>query len=210
MLAGMGAELNDINKTYNGSSNYTLTTDNINSGDEMIRRRFGVQPPQPQVYQDPMEPITYHDPLVQYIPQPTYNPQPIMQPTENRSDRINRLLGRAPQQEPQVQYIETPRLREIVEGVGKAIQPLVEALEDLAVLNGILVQRIEQLIKIVDPNAVVGEAPGNISEQVDNVDTFQEDIPEMEVYDPGVSMVLTEDEDTEEVDKPKRKRKTKA
>ena len=83
-----------------------------------------------------------------------------------------------------------------------------ELLEDIAVVNGILVQRIEELIHLVDPNHQIEERDltQTTSELSDNVDTFQEDIPELEVYDPGVPMSVLEDEDFKEEIKPKKKK----
>lgn len=134
----------------------------------------------------------------------------------SKSDRLNNYLGRKPKlvapQTPQM----TPRIAEINEGVSKAIAPLLESVELLATLNGLLVQRIEQLILTVDPDAII-EGVNDTSENTEliqnNPDTFPEEpIEEMEVYDPGVSMSVIDDEDTQQEVKPKKKtnRKTKA
>jgi hypothetical protein len=211
-LAGMGAELGGINRTFQSEDNhgYRMTTDNIQQADNMMRSRLGLTPPQQSYQQQFFEPSFEKESFYSIPQQPQYNLQE--NKMQNRTDRINKLLGRQVQQEPQIQYIETPRQLEIQNAVAEAIQPILEQLEDIAVINGILVQRIEQLIKVVDPEAHIDDGQQqpavNNPEQSDNTDTFQEDLPEMEVYDPEVSMSVLEDEEVAvKPKKPKRNKK---
>lgn len=207
-LAGMGAELGGIDTAFltSDSTGNRMTINNIEDADIMMKQRLGMnQPP-------PIENYNYNIPQMNYqIPQPQMT-NFVQQPKESREDRINRLIGKQTPSQPQIQYIQTPRQQEITEGVKEAIAPLLELLEDIAVVNGILVQRIEELIHLVDPNHQIEDRnlTQTASELSDNVDTFQEDIPEMEVYDPGVSMSVLEDEDFKEEIKPKKKKKVKA
>lgn len=203
-LAGMGAELGGIDTAFlsSDSTGNRMTINNIENADAMMKQRLGMnQPP-------PVEDYNYSIPQMNYqIPQPQMT-NFVQQPKESREDRINRLIGKQTPPQPQIQYIQTPRQQEITEGVKEAIVPLLELLEDIAVVNGILVQRIEELIHLVDPNHQIEERDltQTTSELSNNVDTFQEDIPEMEVYDPGVSMSVLEDEDFKEEIKPKKKK----
>jgi hypothetical protein len=120
----------------------------------------------------------------------------------SREDRINKLLGRTVQQKPQV--ISDDRSILITKAVQDAIEPINESLEDMSVLLGLVVQRLEQLIKVVDPEGY----PEDTVEHQQNTDTFQgeEEIPEpMEVYTPDVSMSVIDDE--EKAPSPSRKKK---
>lgn len=212
-LAGMGAELGGINRTFQSEDNqgYRMTTANIQEADNMMRSRLGLTQPHPQpIYQTAQfEPPFEKNTFYPVLPQPQFVQQE--NKMQNRTDRINKLLGRQVQQEPQIQYVETPRQLEIQNAVAEAIQPILEHLEDIAVINGILVQRIEQLIKVVDPEANLNDDQSqvatNVSEQADDTDTFQEDLPEMEVYDPEVSMPVLEDEEV--AAKPKKSKRNK-
>lgn len=211
-LAGMGAELGGINRTFQGEDNtgYRMTTANIHQADNMMRSRLGIASPQSVYHQPAFEPTFEKESFYPAPQQPQYIQHE--NKMQNRTDRINKLLGRQIQQEPQIQYVETPRQLEIQNAVAEAIQPILEQLEDIAIINGILVQRIEQLIKVVDPEAHIDDGQQaqttNISEQTDNVDTFQENLPEMEVYDPEVSMSVLEDEEVAvKPKKPKRNKK---
>lgn len=203
-LAGMGAELGGIDTAFlsSDSTGNRMTINNIENADAMMKQRLGMnQPP-------PIEDYSYNIPQMNYqIPQPQMT-NFVQRPKESREDRINRLIGKQAPSQPQIQYIQTPRQQEITEGVKEAIAPLLELLEDIAVVNGILVQRIEELIHLVDPNHQIEERDltQTTSELSDNVDTFQEDIPELEVYDPGVPMSVLEDEDFKEEIKPKKKK----
>lgn len=215
MLAGMGAEIRGINNAFQAEDSYgtRASGQDIEAADAMMRRRLGINRPQPipqPMYQYPVENIYMQPPY-----EPQYYTEPPMIQT-SKSDRLNNYLGRKPKsaapQEPQM----TPRIAEINEGVSKAIAPLLESVELLATLNGLLVQRIEQLILTVDPDAII-EGVNDTSENTEliqnNSDTFpEESIEEMEVYDPEVSMSVIDDEDTQQEVKPKKKtnRKTKA
>lgn len=219
MLAGMGAEIRGINNAFQAEDSYgtRASGQDIEAADAMMRRRLGINRPQPQP--QPIPQPMYQYPVENIYMQPPYEPQyytelPMIQ--TSKSDRLNSYLGRKPKpvvpQSPQM----TPRIAEINEGVSKAIAPLLESVELLATLNGLLVQRIEQLILTVDPDAII-EGVNDTSENTEliqnNPDTFpEESIKEMEVYDPGVSMSIIDDEDTQQEVKPKKKtnRKTKA
>lgn len=220
MLAGMGAEIRGINNTFQSEDLYgnRASGHDIEMADEMMRRRLGLSRPAPQPFVQPMHQQIYHYPEETYM-QPTYESQYFAEPIApqpSKADRLNNYLGRMPKpavpQQPQM----TPRIVEIKEGVDKAIAPLAETLEVLATLTGILVQRVEQLILTVDPDAVI-EGVNDTSEKTEltqnNSVTFPEEpIAEMEVYDPGVSMSVIDDEDTQQEVKPKKKtnRKSKA
>ena len=210
----MGAEIRGINNAFQAEDSYGTRASgrDIEVADAMMRRRLGLnrQQPQQMIPQYPSEDF-YMQPLYE---QPYY--QETYMPQQTKSDRLNNYLGRKPKsvtpQPPQV----TPRIAEINEGVSKAIAPLLESVELLATLNGLLVQRIEQLILTVDPDAII-EGVNDTSENTEliqnNSDTFPEEpIAEMEVYDPEVSMSVIDDEDTQQEVKPKKKtnRKTKA
>ena len=214
MLAGMGAEIRGINNAFQAEDSYGTRASgrDIEAADAMMRRRLGLnrQQSQQMIPQYPSEDF-YMQPLYE---QPYY--QETYMPQQTKSDRLNNYLGRKPKpvvpQQPQM----TPRIAEINEGVSKAIAPLLESVELLATLNGLLVQRIEQLILTVDPDAII-EGVNDTSENTEliqnNPDTFPEEpIAEMEVYDPEVSMSVIDDEDTQQEVKPKKKtnRKTKA
>ena len=217
MLAGMGAEIRGINNAFQAEDSYGTRASgrDIEAADAMMRHRLGMTKPQPQPIPQPM----YQYPVENTYMQPPYEPQYYVEPPmiqTSKSDRLNNYLGRKPKsvapQPPQM----TPRIAEINEGVSKAIAPLLESVELLATLNGLLVQRIEQLILTVDPEAII-EGVNDTSENTEliqnNPDTFPEEpIEEMEVYDPGVSMSVIDDEDTQQEVKPKKKtnRKTKA
>lgn len=203
-LAGMGAELGNIDNSFQStdSTGYRMNINNIDQADAIMRNRLGMN----QQY----GPVCFHEPLTNYqeieymqpVPQQFFSPS-------NREERINRFLGRTTKQEPQIQYVETPRQIEIQTAVKEALQPVLEALEDIAMINGIMVQRIEQLIKTVDPDTSLEDrAEADISSELsNNQKEFQEDIPEMEVYDPGVSMSVLDDEPEEIAVKPKKKNK---
>lgn len=210
----MGAEIRGINNAFQAEDSYGTRASgrDIEAADAMMRHRLGLNRHQPQqmIPQYPSEDF-YMQPLYE---QPYY--QETYMPQQTKSDRLNNYLGRKPKsvapQPPQV----TPRIAEINEGVSKAIAPLLESVELLATLNGLLVQRIEQLILTVDPDAII-EGVNDTSENTEltqnNFDTFSEEsIKEMEVYDPEVSMSVIDDEDTQQEVKTKKKtnRKTKA
>ena len=210
----MGAEIQGINRSFQTEDSYGTRASgrDIEAADAMMRRRLGLnrQQPQQMIPQYPSEDF-YMQPLYE---QPYY--QETYMPQQTKSDRLNNYLGRKPKSVAPQQPQMTPRIAEINEGVSKAIAPLLESVELLATLNGLLVQRIEQLILTVDPDAII-EGVNDTSENTEliqnNPDTFPEEtIEEMEVYDPGVSMSVIDDEDTQQEVKPKKKtnRKTKA
>lgn len=221
MLAGMGAEIQGINRAFQAEDSYgtRASGSDIEAADAMMRRRLGMSRPQPQpVYQNISQPM-YQYPSEETYMQPSYDSMYFQEqyaPQPSKSDRLNSYLGRKPKVVQQPVPVTTPRVNEIKEGVSKAIAPLIETVEMLATLNGILVQRIEQLILTVDPDAVI-EGVNDTSEKTEliHIDsgTFPEEpIAEMEVYDPEVSMSVIEDEDTPQEAKPKKKtnRKNKA
>lgn len=221
MLAGMGAEIRGINSAFQAEDSYGTRASgrDIEAADAMMRHRLGMTKPQPQPIPQNISQPMYQYPAENVYMQPPYEPQyyiesPMIQ--TSKSDRLNNYLGRKPKSVAPQQPQMTPRIAEINEGVSKAIAPLLESVELLATLNGLLVQRIEQLILTVDPDAII-EGVNDTSENTEliqnNPDTFPEEpIEEMEVYDPGVSMSVIDDEDTQQEVKPKKKtnRKTKA
>ena len=221
MLAGMGAEIRGINSAFQAEDSYGTRASgrDIEAADAMMRHRLGMTKPQPQPIPQNISQPMYQYPAENVYMQPTYEPQYYQEqyaPQPSKSDRLNNYLGRKPRaaQSPAPQV--TPRMAEISEGVSKAIAPLLESIEMLATLNGILVQRVEQLILTVDPDAVI-EGVNDTSDKTelphnDSVTFPEEPIAEMEVYDPEVSMSVIDDEDTQEEVKPKKKtnRKNKA
>lgn len=104
--------------------------------------------------------------------------------TDNhREDRINRFLGKTAQPKPQ----DNPQGLDKV--IAAALKPVEDRLEDISILTGLVVQRLEELINIVNDNP----APSEMTMPIESPEgeTFQE----VETFDPEVSMVLTKDED---------------
>lgn len=195
LLAMAGGDLRLIDKSYkeNEQGDYSGNRNraNINAvenADYNIRQRLGMVQPQHQFQPQPMMnyPI-YPEQNMQFM---NYQPAP---PKPSREERINKLLGKNSVPVQQAVVPPSDEYAMIVEAVKEALIPVTEQLEDIAVLNGLLVQRLEKLIKVVDPAV-------NFDEAVEvQGPSFQSEEPQMEqqmeVYDPEVSMSLTDDEE---------------
>lgn len=210
LLAFAGADLSSIDKSFNGDayygdrSGYRQTVNgSIEEADQSIMRRMTptyIQQPVPQ----------YETPIIQ---QPQMNYQPVIsQPKTSREERINKLLGKTTPQPTQPVVVQTDDYTQTVNAVKEALEPVTEQLEDIAVLIGLMVQRLEQLIKVVDSDAIQEEEPAAIVDDVmADATPFHLDYPEthepMEVYHPEVSMSVLDDEEEAVQEAPKKKRK---
>ena len=213
LLAFAGANLSSIDKSFNGEAyygdrtGYRQTANSVEAADLSIQRRMKPSyTPEPIFYNQQFpEPQTIQPSQVSY--QPMHST-----PKISREERINKLLGKsAPEQQMPV-VVQTDEYVQTVNAVKEALEPVTEQLEDIAVLIGIMVQRLEQLIKIVDSDAVSQEEPvGMVNEvmaesQPFHLDYLENDEP-MEVYDPEVSMSVLDDEENTVQEAPKKKRK---
>ena len=206
-LAAMGAEHSDIDKSFQGEYKYGDSTGNrtsalttIEYADEQMKRRLGMSQPIAESYN--MNPIM-NQPF--YIPQQVVQPV-VQQPKVSREDRLNKLLGKTVQSQP-AQVVQNDQHLQLIAAIKEALEPVTEQLEDIAILNGLLVQRIEKLIKVVDPDAVLDDnniQPPEVSFQEPNE---EESFEPMEVYNPEVTMSLTDDEEAPVVTQTKKKRK---
>lgn len=202
LLAFAGADLSSIDKSFNGDayygdrSGYRQTVNgSIEAADQSIMRRMTptyIQQPVPQ----------YETPITQ---QPQMNYQPVIsQPKTSREERINKLLGKTTPQPTQPVVVQTDDYTQTVNAVKEALEPVTEQLEDIAVLIGLMVQRLEQLIKVVDTDAI----PEEVIQEGQPFQIDEEPEPEpMEVYDPEVSMSVLDDEEETVQEVPKKKRK---
>lgn len=143
---------------------------------------------QEPVYQQPVQPQyqyeEYKIPQTVTIPEHIDNNVTMNWNTDNhREDRINRFLGKTAQPKPQ----DNPQSLDKV--IAAALKPVEDRLEDISILTGLVVQRLEELINIVNDNP----APSEMTMPIESPEgeTFQE----VETFDPEVSMVLTKDED---------------
>jgi hypothetical protein len=206
LLALTGADLKNIDNSFAGDYRYGDSTGNrmvvsnsLDNADYMMRNRLGINPPpQPQEFYQPQY---ISQPVNQPVPQ-MYNPQPV-----SREDRINKLLGKTAQPVIQQPVIVDEHVA-LVNALAEALKPLTEHLEDIAILNGLMVQRLEKLIKIVDPNADIDGSDDSFqSHQTTEDDT---ELPDnLEVYNPEVSMSVTEDEEISVPTQVKRKKTKK-
>ena len=209
LLALTGADLKNIDNSFAGDYRYGDSTGNrmvvsnsLDNADYMMRNRLGInQQPQAQEFYQPQyvsQPVT--QPIPQTVPQ-MYTPPPV-----SREDRINKLLGKSTQP-----IIQQPVMADehvmLVNALKEALKPLSEQLEDVAILNGLMVQRLEKLIKIVDPDANVEEHQEPF--QTLNMPEPESELPDnFEVYNPEVTMSVTEDE-TPSVPTQAKRKKTK-
>lgn len=187
LLAFAGGGMQSLDSSFTSDS-YTGVSYNrmgeIENGDNMIVNQFAPQhhypqqPPQ-QYYIPPVE--NQYNNLVEHHD----NNRVMNKNNISREERINRFLGKAT---PSHQDMSNNSLDKIIKN---AISPIEDRLEDTSVLLGLVVQRLEQLINIVDDN------PQYIEQEQTTPPAFQEEetFPKMEVYDPEVSMVFTEDEE---------------
>lgn len=206
LLAMAGGDLRLIDKSYkeNEQGDYSGNRNraNINSvenADYSIRQRLGMVQPQFQLQPMMNYPI-YPEQNMQFMNYQLASPKP------SREERINKLLGK---NSTAVQQVATPPSDEyamIVEAVKEALIPVTEQLEDIAVLNGLLVQRLEKLINVVDPTVNFDEVADVQGSSFQNEESQMEQ--PMEVYDPEVSMSLTDDEEDIPKAQVKKKRKT--
>lgn len=202
LLAKVGSNLNSIDQSYNGDYRYGDSTGNravvsnsLDNADYMIRNRLNlIQPePQPQMIQQPV----FQPQYIPVQPTPTYfqQPEPIQQMTPSREERLNKLLGKQPViQQPAAPPMLDEHAR-LVAAFSDALKPVTEQLEDIAIINGILVQRIEKLIKVVDPDVSLEEEPAETFQEPIRIEDTIPDEP-LEVYDPEVSMSVTDLEET--------------
>lgn len=206
-LAAMGAEHSNIDKSFQGDYKYGDSTGNrtsalttIEHADARMKQRLGMN-----------QPIAENYTSTPVMNQQFYTPQPMMQPVMapvqkvSREDRLNKLLGKSTQPQPQP-IVQNDQHLQLVTAIKEALEPVTEQLEDIAILNGLLVQRIEKLIKVVDPEAVLDDSPQ--PEQPSFHEETEEEFSEpMEVYNPEVTMSLTDDEEAPVTTQTKKKRK---
>lgn len=201
LLAAMGANLKNIDGAFTqndpGNRTYRSAANDIYEADYKIRTALNRNNQATSNYST--------IPAANLINSnnTTFNPDTNMHPISidkkaTREERINKLLGKNPVVQSTIN--ENSEYASMVNAFKKALEPMTEQLEDIAVLNGLLVQRIEQLINIVD-----SEPSEN---NIETIDTFPEEVSEpMEVYNPEVSMSLTDDEDEEQTSRNKKKKK---
>lgn len=211
-LAAMGAEHSFIDKSFQGDYKYGDSTGNrtsalttLDKADEMMRKRLW---PDQYNYQEPVElntGINYKN-IMQQLP--TFNQHSFQNNHRNtREERINKLLGKASVKN-DAHSVDNIQNAQLVIAFKEALEPVLEQLEDIAVLNGILVQRIEKLINVVEPEVNFDGPYTSIEQQTEPF--FQDDIPldeNIEVYDPKISMSVTEDSETQ-IDSKNKKKKT--
>ena len=197
LLAMVGADLTSVDKSFTGDYRYGDSTGNrtsalasIENVDAKLRRQVGLESPSQNIF--------YEEP--RYIPQ---NNIVMNTPKLSREDRINKLLGKT--QSASVQEVVYPdEYTQMVAAIQKAIEPITEHLEDIAVLNGLFVQKMEELIKLVQPEGEEASKTESFLEE-----QFNESMEPMEVYNPEVSMSIVEDEGEELQVKSKKKVKKK-
>jgi hypothetical protein len=169
-----------------------------------MRNRLGLDyTPQPQYQMN-----NYYS--QQMIPQiPVQMPNQLSQePTISREDRINKLLGKMPQQQAPAAPVQTPEYLQLVTALREVLKPVIEQLEDIAIINGLTVQRLETLIKEVNPEASFDNNPQTEPAfQQPTQELYEEE--QMEVYNPEVSMSVMDDEDATATPQPKKKRNKK-
>ena len=186
----MGADLKNIDNSfsrndYGDSYGTRMNAANIEQVDYDIRKKLNPAP----IY-TPNYNISPELPA-QFIPQITLENQD-MKPS--REERINKLIGKTVVNSNN--HTDLP----IVEAFKKALTPVTEQLEDIAVLNGLIIQRLEQLINIVnDDNSAAGSFPAD--------EEFDDNTEPMEVYNPDVSMSFTQDIEAEDNAKSVKKKK---
>lgn len=205
-LAAMGANINGYEKSFtdgNNSFGNRATTNNIENADNLIRRHFGMNQPisEPSISytSPPLNP--FESQIESTVAYNSYNNMQANKPS--REERLNKLLGKSIT--PVVQEKSFSENEELIKSIQKSLEPVLEQLEDIAVLNGLLVQRIEQLISIVNEEPQSVESYNNINDSFRDENISDEP---MEVYNPEVSMSVIDDikEDIQEQTKKKRKK----
>lgn len=206
-LAALGAEHSNIDNSFQGDYKYGDSTGNrtsalatIEYADEQVKRRLGMNQPIEEPYK-----------VNHIMNQPFYAQQQIMQPVASqpkvsREDRLNKLLGKTVQPQ-QSQIVQNDQHLQLVAAIKEALEPITEQLEDIAILNGLLVQRIEKLINIVDPDASLDDNNIQSQEVLFQEPITEENFEPMEVYNPEVTMSLTDDEEAPVVTQTKKKQK---
>ena len=209
LLALTGANLKNIDNSFAGDYRYGDSTGNrmvvsnsLDNADYMMKSRLGLNT-QPRI------PEEYFQQPVQYMSQPVSQPMPQMytHQTPSREDRLNKLLGKSTQPIVQQPVISDEHAL-LVSAFREALIPLTEQLEDIAILNGLMVQRLEKLIKVVDPS-VDFDAPEDNFQSAENFEQDSELPENLEVYNPDVTMSVTEDETTPVPTQTKRKKTKK-
>lgn len=203
-LAAMGANIKGYENSFTDNENYfgnRATTNNIERGDNLIKERFGmncpVPPPAPNVYSYPsMNSFETLQP-----PSMSYNSSisNVQVNKPSREERLNKLLGKNINNSQPQETI--PENEMMINAFKKALEPITEQLEDIAVLNGLLVQRIEQLINIVNDEQPVNN---EINEPFQGEEFSEEPV---EVYNPEVSMSVIDEVEENIQEKSKKKRK---
>lgn len=189
-LASMGANLKNIDSSfsrndYGDSYGNRLTAANIEQVDYNIRKILNP----PTTAQPTIHDISSITPI-NFIQQPNFE---IQEMKPSREERINKLIGKS------IPNVGTNIDIPTVEAFKKALAPVTEQLEDIAVLNGLIIQRLEQLISIVnDDNPPMESFPKD--------EEFDDNSEPIEVYNPDVSMSFTEDDEIKNNSKsPKKK-----
>lgn len=187
-LASMGANLKNIDNSfsrndYGDSYGTRMNASNIEQVDYNIRKTLNPVISQPSIYD-----VSSIAPT-NFIQQPDFE---IQEMKPSREERINKLIGKSIPNTGT--NIDTP----MVEAFKKALTPVTEQLEDIAILNGLIIQRLEQLINIVnDDNPPMETFPKD--------EEFDNNSKPIEVYNPDVSMSFTEDDEIK--NKPKSPKK---
>lgn len=202
LLALAGGCLKDIDNSHLGlSSDTSLHNSNrldtsmaaIQNAEYRIRNKAGMNVPS---YQEPL----FQEPSFSTPVQPNFTNISMSNPSSkklSREERINKLLGKDTLQvQSQSEQVNNSEYQVLLKAFKEALEPVVEQLEDIAVVDGILVQRIERLIELIDPESAEYSEP----ESINNVSSYQDDEfqdikPPAEVYNPEVSMTFTEDEE---------------
>lgn len=195
-LAATGASLNSIDKTYIGDYQYgdftgnrTVASQSLQRADELLRYKInGPETTFSHVEQpDYINSTEYKSNLFQFNNQPSINMTQNQQ--MSREERLNKLLGKS-----SLQNISSPSLPsehvQLVAALQEVLKPIIEHLEDIAIINGLTVQRLETLIREVNPNINLNNTSSFQDQQFEE---FSEE--PIETYDPEVSMSVIDDEE---------------
>lgn len=171
LLASFGAEMKGLDNSFRGDTynkTYTANAYDIQAVDENIKRKFNIQAPKKEIYQ---EPIFYQEPIIQQ--------QIYQEPKMSVEDQAAKYLGRQPAVKQEV--VQKDNSLEVT--LNNALQPILEKLEVLAFLQGQTVQTLEKLIVMVSD-----EPQQPVFEEI------EEKYPEVEVYQPDVTTTMVEEE----------------
>lgn len=196
LLAFAGGGMQSLDSTF-VTDNYTGKNwdrmGEIERGDNMIVRQFMPQQPPHQYLTTIQEPTYYHHPST-YIQNPVEHSNNYQTMNKHismtREDRISRFLGKST---PANNDNKQQSLDKVIQ---TAIAPMEERLEDVSVLLGLVVQRLEQLINIVDDTPQYEQSSQFQHDDVQQIPFHEEEESTIDapVFDPGVSMSLVEDE----------------